>query len=86
MRSGLVKKKKKKKYKDGEKKRAIHTYTNEILVFEREKKKKTFVREEAGMSFSLSPFPTSLAQKPHIGLATFNTRWVVVSNLHTVHN
>lgn len=50
------------------------------------KKKKTFVREEAGMSFSLSPFPTSLAQKPHIGLATFNTRWVVVSNLHTVHN
>lgn len=52
----------------------------------RGKKKKTFVREEAGMSFSLSPFPTSLAQKPHIGLATFNTRWVVVSNLHTVHN
>lgn len=52
----------------------------------RGEKKKTFVREEAGMSFSLSPFPTSLAQKPHIGLATFNTRWVVVSNLHTVHN
>lgn len=48
------------------------------------KKKKTFVREEAGMSFTLS-FSLPTAQKSSIELATFNTTRAV-SNLHTVHN
>lgn len=38
----------------GRKKRGeTHAYTKEILVFEREKKKQTYLREEAGMSFTL---------------------------------
>lgn len=61
------------------------TYIQKWNTGVRDKKKKTFVREEAGMSFTPSFSPLPIAQKSSIGLATFNTTRAV-SNLHTVHN